>query len=243
MPLDAKFFQPQDILGITADGLVLQSGPNASTTSNEAVVLGPDGNAIDVTIDGEKVETIKRYGRTHTATLSYLMVGDCLEAVGKLCAIGSVYNGWHIDSARLSMTNDNWPTLEVSVHKHLDGVPDAGCRVYEFTALPPKFNFGVEPYFIFEPPDTMAVTGLTIEMTCNHVDEFGGEGEHIAGDNYDATATVTVDCTGSGEVTPNEDFYFLDSASDSDQSNTTAQKKQFIFKRHMTSGNSHYPES
>ena len=233
MPLDAKFFQPEDILGVTADGLVLQSGPNASDTSNEAVVLGPNGDLAMRTVNDQSVPAIQRYGRAQTATQSYIITAEKINVFNKL-APGVVLNDWHIDSIRLSMTNDNWPTLEVSCHKHIDGVPDAGCRVYGgiLTADTP-LGFGVNFLSAVMVPDTLAVTGQTIEVTCNHVDEFGGQGEHIAGDNYDGTATLTLDCTGSGEVTAVSPLWVLDSASDSDQSNTTAQKKQFVFKFHM----------
>lgn len=225
MSVDAKFFQPVDVFELSADVFVIQSGPNGSESSSEAVALGSDGDAIGV----------NRYGRQLSATCSYLIKPGASSVT--LPDVGDVRGGYHIDSMTWTESSDNWPTLEITGHKHVDGSLDSGCRLYPTTGYDLSAAFGVATPSQFTVPDTLALTGVTVEYAVNHVDEVGAVGEHIAGDNYDGTITATFSATGTGNITAKSTVgslqWTLDSTSDSDQSNTTAQKKSFVFKAHV----------
>ena len=229
-----KFFDDSDPFSLS--DWEVQNGPSPSLTKQRASALAKDGDEF----------RHKQYGGQYAATLNYI----CKLASGyaTVPAVGTVTGGWHIDSWTVTYTQNSWPTLAITCHKHdtsLGGVVDSGCRTYAPSVqIPVCFgvptelpNVGTDAGNAFELDASADVTtrGMTISMSVNHVDEPGKDGEHFASDNYDGVETLNVEFT--GDVDPATD-YDLDSAWTDDtfgksQSNTTATTSTLTATHHV----------
>lgn len=227
-----KFFDPSDPLSLT--DWEIQKGGNPSLVKQRAQALDKNGDEF----------RRQQYGGQTSVTLDYI----CKKVSGyaDVPEVGSVVGGWHVDSWTVTYTQQNWPTLSVSCHKHdtsKGGVVDADCRTYA-----PSFKipvaWGVPTELpkatsgnVFELSSGAVVTtrGMTLSMQVNHVDEADNAGEHFAGDNYDGSETLNVDFT--GDVDPATDYTldsdWTDDTFSKDQGNTQATTSSLSASHHV----------
>ncbi len=186
-----EFFGPVDPFGLTS--WEIQNGPNPSTEYQRASALGSDGDEIAFT----------QYGGKSSGTCEYV----AKVATGTLTIpnVGSVKNGWHIDSVQVSYSQTEWPKLSISCHKHVSGVEDSACREYAPSLTFPARLIGVPTSlgdaFSVTTGTTVGLRSIQYQLQCNHVEVENNEGGNLAGDNYDGTETLSVEFTGSVEPT------------------------------------------
>jgi len=205
-----KFFDATDGLSLTSTDWEIQNGPNPTFTKQRAQALTKDGDEF----------ARRQYGGQYSGTFSYV----AKKATGTLTVpnVGAVVAGWHIDNWTVTYTQNGYPTLAISAHKHdtaLGGVLDSNCRTYAPSFKVPAC-FGVPTsiegvtantkVFELKSAAVVGMRGLSLGMSVNHVDEPGKDGEHFAGDNYDGTETLTAEFTGdldlSADVTLHADW-------------------------------------
>lgn len=190
------FFNPADPLALA--GWEVQSN-NPSTSYERAATLGPDGD--------EQASTL--YGGRTSITLNYKLAqtGDGPITIP---AVGTTNDGWHIDSVTLNLTASDYPTLDVSAHKHVDGTShDKAHRTYsipEAIAATLKPQFGIPAGaagLTFGASLADGFSSITLALTANHVeaDLVGYTPAVPASDNHDGTLTVTAEVIGDGTPT------------------------------------------
>lgn len=211
------FFQASDPLKLT--GWKAQSGGAPTETEQNAVALGEDG------------DKIAEHGYDEKREISIAYVATASGA--KIPSVGSVVEGWHIDSVTVNWANNDWPKMTVAAHRHGSAAHDAarkyaptvgtvggwGCP----TSLGP-FSLGTG--------SGCGVRSISYKIQVNHVDELNETGGHLAGDNYDGTEQVTVETTGPFEFAAGSDGWHLDSHGQS-KSNTAATTSSATYTKHL----------
>ena len=225
--MNIEFFGPQNPFSALETEWELQTD-NSTDNWQTASSLKKDGDflrgtqygaqrSININFNGKKL--------TGNFTLTNLKVG----AVAQLTVNGeSGY--YHIDSIGITYTQNGVPTLDISAHAHLagsghgpvSGGGDGGCRTYTPSLTFPAMEMGV-PTSLNLVGDTVkaftlsqacgkSLRSIRYNMQVNHVDEPNNVGEHLAGDNYDATETLAIEFTGEFG---NNDFTLNDGATGS----------------------------
>ena len=187
-----NFFDPDNTLAFT--GWERQT-PQKSTSTQRASALGADGDEI----------ASRDYGAQTQIPANFVAVAVTGNLTLPVC--GEIVGGFHVDGFTLTYNQAGFPTLSVTAHKHGSDSHDT-CRKYTPTLACPA-QFGIpdldddnETSFAgFVSSATVGMRSLTYSMQVNHVDENKGDGSHLAGDNYDATETVSFETTGITTIT------------------------------------------
>lgn len=191
-----KFFNPTDPLAL--DGWEIQSD-NPATSFERAAVLGPDGD--------EQVSTL--YGGRTSATLNYKLAATSDGALN-LPKVGQTNDGWHIDSVTLNLVATDYPTLDVSAHKHVNGTShESAHRTYSIPAAIAttlKAQFGIPAGaagLSFGESLADGISSISLALTANHVeaDLVGDTPAVPASDNHDGVLTVTAEVIGNASPT------------------------------------------
>ena len=189
MSKSVVFFAPDSAIG-NLEGWEIQSGSNPSISRQRAQALGANGDEI----------ASAQYGAQIAYSMNYK--AKVFEGTLTIPKAGAVVNGTHIDSVELAYSQTDYPSLSVSAHSHakLDGTPKSHdtCRTYSPSLAFPARAIGIPSALTgaFTCPEGVGIRALSYTLTCNHVDEMDGEGEQLAGDNYDGSETLTIEFTG-----------------------------------------------
>jgi len=227
-----KFFDAQDPFSLT--DWEPQNGPSPSRTKERAACLTKDGDELMHTQFGTKDSGSIVY-KAKVST-GYLTVPN----------VGTVSNGWHIDSWQVSYTQKDYITLTLNVHKHIDGNVDANCRTYAPSFKVPAVlvgcpttipaSTGTGNVFALTQNAVVGVRGVTLSMSVNHVDEDAANGSHFASDNYDGSETMQIDFC--GDVDPSTDYTLDENWTDDtfakSQGNTVATTTSLTASHHVT---------
>lgn len=201
MASNVTFFNPTDLIDINTNlsltgslQWILQTVA-PSTTQDRASGLGATGDEA----------AYKDHNSKTQATLTYMCFGTSGNLM--LPTVGSVLEGYHVDSVALAYNPTGWPTLTVTVHQHTTtSHVDAACNEYSTGIVFPA-QFGV-PASISDntspTPGVMFANGaasigmrsLSFNLTCTHLDETGSEGDWLAGENHDGVETLDAEFTG-----------------------------------------------
>ena len=243
-----EFFAPED--GLSLGGVWEIQNHNTSQSANRAAALGANGD--------ELPSTVVKYGGQKSVTFNYV----CKAASGnvalpKLGAIASTYGGFHIDSYTATYNQQGALTLAVTAHKHGNGGTAHGAtRTYSPTVVLPARVLGIpskiedaDENTLFELLATsgMGMRSLSYTFTVNHVDEDDGDGEHLAGDDYDATETLAGEITGNATETTHftvagattgtggavEDAGWINTSGSTNVQNTAATTTSFSLEHHV----------
>lgn len=226
------FFAPSS--GITVDdSWEFQDGGAVQNQRERASELGSDGDEITSAMHGGK------------ATTSFIFVHKGTGTNLVFPKVGLVTGGWHIDSISVRWSRDQIaPKMTVSCHKHTAGATHAadGCRTYtpslasiakQAFGCPSAFTGGTgKNAFSIASGAVVDLRDATYEVSVKHIDEPNATGGNLAGDNYDAVETLSVNLT--GEATADDYTSDWDRTDDAcTPSNTGATASSFTFEHHL----------
>lgn len=221
-------------------GWAVTNGANPTTTKQRAQALGADGDEL----------RHKGYDKRQTLSATYTstLIPGSTATYLTLPSVGTVVNGAHIDSISVAYSQTGFPTLTVSGHKHLDGNAHVagGCRTYAASVQLPAVEFGVPSVipnvgtgagnaFALDDEAEIGMRSLTYTLGLQHVDDLDGQGEHLAGDNYDGVETLAIELTGTGTLGTDfeiGDDWFDDSIGET-PSNTAATTTSLSLSHHV----------
>lgn len=227
--MPVQFFNPAAPEGLLDDMWAVQTA-NPSTTKERAQALKSDGD--------EAASLL--YGERETLSVS----AKCTEAGATLALpkVGTVVGGYHIDSWTLRYSVTDWPTLEISCHKHAatDTSHSGTHRKYSLPAniaSTLKCAIGVPSGAAgLSLADLSAgITSLSVALTANHVEApYVGSPPLIpASDNHDGTVTVTCETVGRTAPTVAEGVTYDHTETSSNTSNTANDDASHTFIAHL----------
>lgn len=215
--MPVTFFNPTAPAGLVDEMWEIQTA-NPSTTKERAQALKSDGDEAASLLYGERT------------TLAVTAKCTKAEATLVLPSVGTVVDGYHIDSVTLRYSVSDWPTIELSCHKHAKGdTSHSGThRTYSLPsniASTLKCAIGVPAGAagLTSGNLTEGITSLTIALTANHVEApFVGSPPMVpASDNHDGTVTVTCETVGRTPPTIAEGISYDHTETSSNTSNTS----------------------
>lgn len=158
--------------------------------------------------------------KAHNARQTVTAVYNCYALTGFLTLpiIGTIASTYHIDTVKLAYNPTGYPSLTVTMHKHTGASTHAAesCNTYATDLLFPA-QFGIPSAITDDTPEhaeapithpvpmfTLSAAGvgmraLAFGMSCTHVDELGGTGDWLAGENHDGVETLDLEFTGVPE--------------------------------------------
>lgn len=182
--------------------------------------------------------------KAYNAKKSVTAVYKCFALSGnlKLPDVGVVASTFHIDSVKLDYDPAGYPTLNVSMHKHTGATTHAtsSCNSFATDIVFPA-QFGIPSTLFDNTIETFALDAAGIGMRslsfglgCTHVDELGGTGDWLAGDNHDGVETLDIEFTGAPD---DEDFTFDSTwhkgSDGTPESNTSVNTRKVSLTRHI----------
>jgi len=200
-----QFFDPNDpldintMLELTDDKVWEMQTTSATNTKGRASGLDRKGDEAAF--------------REHNPRSALNITYKCYATSGLLTlpSVGEIVNGYHIDSWTLVYSPTDFPVLTITTHKHTASTgshADGSCRTYTATVkLPAQYCIPIQ--LMFEDGKTKAfdlknpgigMRSLSFELTCTHVDETGGCGDWLAGENHDGVETLTAEFTGVPQI-------------------------------------------
>lgn len=223
------------LLTLTGSAQWIIQNPSPNSQSDRASGLGANGDEA----------AWKSHNPREQITVTY----KCYAASGNLTLpkVGVVASTYHIDSVKLDYDPVGWPTLTVTVHKHTAASgthAEDSCNTYATDLVFPA-QFGV-PVSISDTTTPAAVVmfalastavalkTLSFGLTCTHVDETGGAGDWLAGENHDGVETLDAEFTG---VPDDEDLtisaLWHKGSDGAPTSNTGASSRKMSLSRHI----------
>ncbi len=160
---------------------------NPTTSRQRAQALGANGDEI----------ASQTYDARTNATGEYVATAD--SAV--IPKAGEIKNGYHIDSVQVRYANNDFVKMTLQGHKHGSSNHPA-CRTYtgSLSTIGVKFGCPAAPVGV-SIPSGAGVRSVNYNLTCNHVDELGSQGNFLAADNYDGSETVEVELCDTNDIT------------------------------------------
>ncbi len=227
------FFNPTVPSGlINSEQWDVQSS-NPSTSYERAASLGADGD-----------ETASElYGERETITVSCTCKANA-STVLDIPAVGTIAGGYHIDSVTLNCSAAEFPTLEVSAHKHGINTSHEGTGAKHRTYSIPdaiastlKGGLGVPAGAAGLTLADLAAgfTSLSITLTANHVEApyVGAPPAIPASDNHDGSITVTAEIVGQATPTIAEGIAYDKTESSVTNGNTTDDSTSITYVMHL----------
>lgn len=184
--MSQSFFNPTAAFG-TLNGWEYQT-TNPATSKTRAQQLGANGDEIAKKLHDTRVNV--------SATLTLKTAASC-----KIPKFGEILNGYHIDSVQIQFTNTGFVQMTLSGHKHgTASHPD--CRTYTGSLTTIADNFGCPSSLIgLTPPAGAGVRSYTYNLTGQHQDELGSNGEFLAAQNHDGVETADCELADDGTCT------------------------------------------
>lgn len=172
-----------DDLGFgTLAGWAIQSC-TAVDENKRANTLGPTGNDV----------ASKLHDDTQQVTTVYKALADPAAPVIP-AAIGADVNGVTLTGISISTDAEDFATMTLTGHVHEDGTHGTCRSIAHGMSL--TAGFGASAFGCALGSAT--VRESSCEITCEHVDEPDGDGNTIAGENYNPKVEISVKVLGSG---------------------------------------------
>lgn len=226
------FFSPTDVLGLGGSFVPQSSTPNA-TLQRAAGILANGDEGIHKTYGAKTEHTIVYEHQSNTGFIV-------------LPQVGSVVAGLHIDSVDVEYNTKGWPKVSIKCHQHGTNAHTSGNTLNLFTPtvkLPSQFGIPralaedveVDPDDIFKLGNDDAAIGISsmkYSLACQHQDDDGEAGEHLAGENRDGVEKIEIGLTGiPASVTTGTDWDKL--ADGTGKSNTSADTQTISLEHHI----------
>ncbi len=179
------FFNPTSPFGsLTGWGCI---NVTPATSKQRAQALGSTGDELAFAMYDEK----------ESVTAEYFATSDSAA----IPVVGSIKEGYHIDSVAVNFSNTAYVTMSVTGHKHGSSAHPA-CRTYtgSLTTIGVKFGCPAAPLGVVIPTGA-GVRSVSYNIQLNHVDELGAGGTFLAAENYDGSETVTVELCDTNDIT------------------------------------------
>lgn len=183
MPVSASaaegFFEAASPFGPLADWEP-QEGGSPTKSKERASALGADGDEFrHVDHDERDAVTANYVARKTSSTFA-------------VPPAGSVLNGYVVESVTVNYSQD-FPTLALSGHKHTRTATGAhsDMRTYSPSIDLPAVALGVPSEIGHVSCD--GARSISYELTCNHIDEIGGDDTLVGAENHDGTETLTIE--------------------------------------------------
>ncbi len=194
---------------------------NPQTQRQRAQALGKDGDEIaSQTYDEKTVVTAEYVAKSASAAIP---------------EIGSILNGYHVDTIQLRYVNTDFARMTITGHKHGSSAHPA-CRTYKDSGTGAVTTVGV----LFGCPATPAgftipqgagVRSCSVTFQVNHVDELNGSGSFLAGDNYDGSMTAETELCDTGTITAASGWSLM--ADGHARGNTVAETSTATAEKHL----------
>ena len=185
----------------TLTGWSIQAG-SADTAKDRPNTLGPTGNESASNLIDSKDEVTTTYKANTTGAPSIPPT------------LGATLNGVSLLGISLSTVPDDFATMVLTGHVHNDGTHGTLRTVAHGVTLTSGFGADAAGW---TPAEANGIAGSTINITCQHIDNRGGAGNTIVGENYDAKIEKT--CTALGGFSGQPSGYDITS-SNVDRANT-----------------------
>jgi len=210
-----------DLISLGNNWVPLDS--NSNPTGTRVNQPGADGDEIATKLIDGKSEITQNF--------------VCKEETGNLTipSAGLVYNGYLLTQIRLTYDRQGWPKLAVTCHNHDDAAHAADVLPYFVCSLIFPAQFGIPAMGTLGA--VAGAASLEYELSCEHVDELDGVGDHLCGTNYNGQEKITLGFTGT-PTTPLTDStgWALVSAPDG-ASNTAFDTKSYSYEKKITRTN------
>lgn len=224
-----NFFNPTVPEGLLDAMWEIQTA-NPSTASERAAALGTDGDEAASLLYGER-ETLAINAKATAATGTALV----------LPKVGQVVGGYHIDSVTLNYNATDWPTIDISCHKHALGEShDAAHRTYSVPAAIAATltgGLGVPAGAAGLSMGSLAggITTLSLALTANHVEApyVGNPPEIPASDDHDGVLTITAEVIGDTAPTVAEGMAYDKTESAKTAGNSTNDSTSITYIKHL----------
>ena len=216
------FFEATSPFGTIA-GFEPQDGGGETTDKERASALGADGDEFRHVDHLENKSVSATYVPDGTVTTNFTIP-----------AAGSILNGYVIDSVSLAYSQE-FPVLTLNGHKRTKVVTGAyaNMRTYSPTIDLPYVALGVPEQL--GPIKCEGARSATYELTCNHVEEIGGEDYLVGADNHDGTETLNVEsvCALTIDSTFEDKDEWTATNSAKNKSNSAATANSMTLVRHL----------
>ena len=216
------FFEATSPFGAIT-GFEPQDGGGETTDKERASALGADGDEFRHVDHLENKSVSATYVPDGTVTTNFTIP-----------AAGSVLNGYVIDSVSLAYSQE-FPVLTLNGHKRTKVVTGAyaNMRTYSPTIDLPYVALGVPEQL--GPIKCEGARSATYELTCNHVEEIGGEDYLVGADNHDGTETLNVEsvCALTIDSTFEDKDEWTATNSAKNKSNSAATANSMTLVRHL----------
>ena len=216
------FFEATSPFGTIA-GFEPQDGGGETTDKERASALGADGDEFRHVDHNENKSVTATYIPDGTVTTNFTIP-----------AAGSLLNGYVVDSVSLAYSQE-FPVLTLTGHKKTKVVTGAYANMRTYS---PTIDL---PYVVLGVPDQLGpikcegARSATYELTCNHVEEVGGEDYLVGANNHDGTETLTVESVCA--LTIDSTFEYKDewtaTSSAKNKSNSAATANNMTLVRHL----------
>ena len=192
-----EFFAPDGEIDLSSSHWTFQDGGAINTSADRDSEPGKDGDELLATLHNSR------------STTSFSYVHDGTGTYYTFPKIGSIPDGWHIDSIRCIWDRSKARAhLTVNCHKHNAGAnhTTAPRKYTPSLAQIPVVSFGVPAVFTGGSNknaftlDQNAVVDLrtaTYDVSCTHIDEPGRNGNVLKSNNHDGVETLSLELTGS----------------------------------------------
>lgn len=224
-----NFFNPGVPSGLLDEMWEIQTA-NPSTASERAAALGTDGDEAASLLYGER-ETLAINAKATAAAGAALV----------LPKVGQIVDGYHVDSLTLNYSATDWPTVDVSCHKHAAGTShDSAHRTYsipEAIAATLTGGIGVPTGAAGLSMGSLAggLTSLSIALTATHVEApyVGNPPVIPASDNHDGVLTITAEVIGDTAPTVASGFSYDKTEHAKTAGNTSNDSTSITYIKHI----------
>lgn len=195
-------FEPQDLFNLGGSFVAKAS---STTTDQETTVERKSS-------DGKTIAEFCQFGgmTRYSATYEYGGADLVTDFVAKLAQI---VNSIAIDTIRLTLGAQAIVQIQIDGHNHdsnAHAAPAPASGLFDGYNLALSgligaaqgscgINDGDKPFSNSDGDSDLV--SLTINFTCNHVDEFGSDGEHFAGDWFAGKVEVNAEYVGAPTLT------------------------------------------
>lgn len=139
-------------------------------------------------------------GDTIAGTVTYKYKGSGnISDDANLPDCGEVVNTYMVTEIKIDYSDNDWPQVVFSVHKHNNNNHETSYPTYQPTITLPGGR-GVSELLTNSATATSAITKATYTLKCDHVDEDPG-GTHVAGACYNGMETLELSHIGTPSLT------------------------------------------
>jgi hypothetical protein len=189
-------------------GWAIQSS-NSSDENKRANTLNETGNEVVSNLFDDTTQVTTSYKATTT--------GAPVVPI----ELGAVINGVTLTGIQLSTDAEDFATMTLTGHIHIDGTHGTVRKATHGISL--RAGFGASGFGV---TGNTTVRSSDCSITCEHIDVPDEDGDTAAGENYDGKIECTVRVLGSGAVVPSG-FDRLANATDASNTDFRYQELRF----------------